>query len=67
MILDPFYGTSFLLCTLVNTQKTPVPLNGLKIFLTNMPAERSYPHLFHKGTCFLLVDLHWFFQCAQEV
>ena len=48
-------------------KKRPVSGNGLKIFLRNMSAECWHSYLLHNRTCFLTVDLHWFFQCTQEV
>ena len=48
-------------------RKRPVPWNGWKIFLINMPAQCWYSCLFHNRACFLITDLHWFFQCTQEV
>ena len=34
---------------------------------TNMSAEFWHSCLFQNRACFLKVDLHWFFQCTQEV
>ena len=48
-------------------RKRPVEWNGLKIFLTSMPAECWYSCLFHNTACYLIVNLLWFFQCTQEV
>ena len=59
--------TSDFLMHLKKYRKRPVSWNGLKILLINVSAKCWYLRLFHNRACFLTVDLHWVFQCTQEV
>ena len=73
-VLNTFHGNGLFLCPLKTLlmyfreyKRRPVSWKGLKIFLSNMSAECWYSFLFRNRTCFLIVDLRWFFQCTQEV